>query len=209
VNSSPPARPISDDSAPNQRANARFIVALLSVAALATAVWLAVNADDGTLAETRIQLLLAPAALVLFLIAIVCYLAAAGVAGRGQAGDRDGDHAARTIRSIRFRSAWGAAFALAAVLTVAGLGALWVVMPPADRPVAVQFSDIGGRVQLEYCPSLPGSFDALVKPADLAGSSTLLPVWVTSRVCGNPSFQNGVWLYLDRSTVTVADAGQR
>jgi hypothetical protein len=103
----------------------------------------------------------------------------------------------------------GTTFTVLALLLLAGVSVLGVLLPSMDRSVSVQFSDITGRVQLEYCPALPSSFDAMVKPIDLARSSTLLPVWVSSRDCGNPSYVNGVWLYLDRSTITVADSGER
>lgn len=213
MKSTPPVNKIPDTSAPQRRTHARFVAALLSPAALAVAVWLAFSTSDVAAASTRIQHLVALGAFVLFLIGITFYLAAAAATGsrdRGKPGVQiEADGAGRTIRRIRSLSALGAVFALAAVLAIAGLGALRIVAPPANRPVSVQFSEITGRVQFEYCPSLPGSFEALVKPPDLAGSSTLLPVWVAGTVCGNPSFQNGVWLYLNRSTITVADAGDR
>ncbi len=96
-----------------------------------------------------------------------------------------------------------------ALVTLGGVALAGFVTPAPDRSVSVQFSDITGRVQLEFCPTLPASFDAMVKPADLSSSAALLPVWVASRDCGNPSFAQGVWLYLDRTTITVADPGQR
>lgn len=212
MKSTPPVSFSPDDGGPNPRAHARLLAALLTVAALGVAAWLAFNTSDGVSGTTRTQLLMALAALVFSLIGITFYLRAAAFGGRRrglQSGELEADRFVRMIRRIRSLSTGGAVFAIAAVLAVAGLGALRILAPPAERAVSVQFSDITGRVELEYCPSLPGSFKALVKATDLAGSSTLLPVWVASRVCGNPNFQNGVWLYLNRSTVTVADAGGR
>ena len=199
--------------------HARFLAAVLSAGALAVAGWLALNASDGVSVTPQDQRLVALVALVLFFIGITFYLAAAAATGPRSpahpgtahpgAGGSEGDRSARVIRRIRSLSALGAVCSIAALLAVAALGALRILVPPAERAVTVQFSEITGRVQLEFCPSLPSSFDALAKPADLAGSSTLLPVWVASRDCGNSSFQNGVWLYLNRSTITVADAGDR
>ncbi|TFB69728.1 hypothetical protein E3O06_15535 [Cryobacterium glaciale] len=219
MKSTPPVSSVPDASGPHRRVHARFLAALLSAGALAVAGWLALNAGDGVSVTPQDQRLVALVALVLFLSGITFYLAAAVATARRHpetrtaahpsAGDLEADRSARTIRRIRSLSAVGAVFAIAALLAIAGLGALRVLVPPAERPVSVQFSDITGRVQLEFCPSLPSAFEALAKSGDLAASTTLLPVWVASRVCGNPSFQNGVWLYLNRSTITVADAGDR
>ena len=199
--------------------HARFLAAVLSAGALALAGWLALTASDEASVTPYGQRLVALVALVLFLSGITFYLAAAVATGprsretarptQPSAGHLEADRSASTIRRIRSLSTVGAVFAIAAGLAVTGLGALQILVPPAERRVSVQFSDITGRVELEFCPSLPSSFEALAKPADLAASSTLIPVWVASRVCGNPSFQNGVWLYLNRSTITVADAGDR
>ncbi|TFD65198.1 hypothetical protein [Cryobacterium ruanii] len=219
MKSTPPVSSVPDTTAPNGRVHARFLAAVLSAGALAVAGWLALNASDGVSVTPQDQRLVGLVALGLFFIGITFYLAASAATGpRGPenyrsahpgAGRSEGDRSARVIRRIRSLSALGAVCAIAALLAVAALGALRILVPPAERAVSVQFSEITGRVQLEFCPSLPSSFDAQVKPADLAGSSTLLPVWVASRDCGNPSFQNGVWLYLNRSTITVADAGDR
>ncbi|TFD03596.1 MULTISPECIES: hypothetical protein [unclassified Cryobacterium] len=209
MKSTPPASLIPDSSGPHRRAHARFLAALLCAAALAVAVWLALNTGEDVYGATRTQLFLALASIALLLIGITFYLAASMATARSISSDLEVDRAARTIRRIRSLSGFGAVFAIAAVMAIAGLGALRILAPPAERPVSVQFSEVTGRVQLEYCPSLPSSFEALAKPTDLASSSTLLPVWVASRVCGNPSFQHGVWLYLNRSTITVADAGDR
>ncbi|MBG6213497.1 MAG: hypothetical protein LH475_08110 [Cryobacterium sp.] len=233
MKSTPPARFIPDGNRDDRHTHPRFVAALLSAATLVLAIWLAFNTSDGESGTTRLQLLVAVAALALLIIGITFHLAAAaaglhgGIENGGAqhggidhggidhggvdhgVGQFDTDRFLRISRRILVLSRIGAVFAAAAVLAIAGLGALRVLAPPAERPVSVQFSEITGRVQLEYCPNLPGSFDALVKPTDLASSSTLLPVWVASRVCGNPSFQHGVWLHLNRSTITVADAGYR
>ena len=86
--------------------------------------------------------------------------------------------------------------ALAVVLTV--------VLSTPTEPITVQFSDLYGRVQLEYCPSLPSSFAATASQDDLVGSATILPVKVTAGVCGNTDYTNGVWIYLNRDAVTVS-----
>lgn len=204
----PPASFTPDDSDAPRRAHARFLGALLSLATITVAVWLALNTDNAHEETTRSQLLVAVIALLSFLISMAFYLAAAAATGRRR-GDFEADRVARADRSVRSLSAAGAIFASVALLLIAGLGILRIFAPPAERPVSVQFSEITGRVQLQYCPTLPGSFEALVKPADLASSSTVLPVWVSNKVCGNPNFYNGVWLYLNRATITIADAGNR
>jgi hypothetical protein len=98
-----------------------------------------------------------------------------------------------------------------ALLGTLGLGlatiavALAVLMPGPTAAIEVQFTDLYGRVQLEYCPSLPGSFAGTASHDDLVGSSTILPVKVTAEVCGNPEYTDGVWIYLNRDAITVAD----
>ncbi|TFD60176.1 hypothetical protein E3T39_08015 [Cryobacterium suzukii] len=208
MKSTPPTSVSTAENAPHQRAHARFVAALLGAAAVAVAVWLAVNTNDAVSGSPRNQLLIGLASIMLLIIGIMFYLGAAS-AVEHDPGDLEPARSARIARRIRSRSRLGAVFAVAALLTVVGLGTLRILVPPAERPVSVQFTEITGRVQLEYCPSLPSSFEALAKQTDLASSSTLLPVWVASRVCGNPSFQHGVWLYLNRSSITVADAGNR
>ena len=98
-----------------------------------------------------------------------------------------------------------------ALLGTLGLGlatvavALAVLLPAPTATIEVQFTDLYGRVQLEYCPSLPGSFAGTASHDDLVGSSTILPVKVTAEVCGNPEYTEGVWIYLNRDAITVAD----
>ena len=208
MKSTPPASFSTAESAPHHRAHARFVAALLSAAAFAIAVWLAVHTNDAVSGSTRDQLLISLVSIVLLIIGTVFYLSAA-VTGQHDSEDFEPARPMRVARRVRSLSRFGAVFAVAALLAVAALGALRILAPPAERPVSVQFTEITGRVQLEYCPGLPSSFEALAKPTDLASSSTLLPVWVASRVCGNPSFQQGVWLYLNRASITVADAGDR
>ncbi|TFD91698.1 hypothetical protein E3T61_08320 [Cryobacterium lactosi] len=100
---------------------------------------------------------------------------------------------------------------LGSVLGVVGLAlaalavVLTVLLPAPTARIEVQFTDLYGRVQLEYCPSLPGSFTATASQADLAGSSTILPVKVSGETCGNPEYTDGVWIYLNRASVTVSD----
>lgn len=91
--------------------------------------------------------------------------------------------------------------ALAAVAVL-----LAVLLPRPTAAIMVQFTDLAGRVQLEYCPTLPGSFAGTASHDDLAGSSPILPVKVTAEACGNPEYTEGVWIYLNRASVTVADA---
>ncbi|PXA67488.1 hypothetical protein [Cryobacterium arcticum] len=91
-------------------------------------------------------------------------------------------------------------------LALAALAVLLaVVLPTPTESIMVQFTDLYGRVQLEYCPSLPGSFAATAAHDDLVGSATILPVKVTADVCGNPDYTDGVWIYLNRNAVTVSD----
>lgn len=91
-------------------------------------------------------------------------------------------------------------------LALAALAVLLaVVLPTPTESIMVQFTDLYGRVQLEYCPSLPGSFAATASHDDLVGSATILPVKVTADVCGNPDYTGGVWIYLNRNAVTVSD----
>lgn len=99
---------------------------------------------------------------------------------------------------------------LGSLLGLAGLAVsalavvLTVLLATPTVPITVQFSDLYGRVQLEYCPSLPSSFAATASQDDLVGSATILPVKVTAGVCGNTDYTNGVWIYLNRDAVTVS-----
>jgi hypothetical protein len=98
-----------------------------------------------------------------------------------------------------------------AVLGAVGLAlaavavALAVLLPAPTANISVQFTDLYGRVQLEYCPTLPASFEATASQHDLLGSSTILPVKITAETCGNADYTDGVWIYLNRDAVTVSD----
>jgi hypothetical protein len=98
-----------------------------------------------------------------------------------------------------------------ALLGTLGLGlatvaiALAVLVPAPTESILVQFTDLYGRVQLEYCPALPASFDGIASADDLVGSSTILPVKVTAETCGNPDYTDGIWIYLNRAAITIAD----
>jgi len=100
---------------------------------------------------------------------------------------------------------------LGATLGLVGLGlaALSVVLagllPAPTHTIMVQFTDLYGRVKLEYCPTLPASFAATASQSDLAGSATILPVKVSGETCGNSEYTNGVWIYLNRDAVTISD----
>ncbi len=77
-------------------------------------------------------------------------------------------------------------------------------IPAPSQQVLVQFSDLSGRVQLEYCPRLPASFEATAYADDLQGDSSVIPVRVSAEVCGDSRFDDGIWIYLHRASVTVA-----
>jgi hypothetical protein len=82
--------------------------------------------------------------------------------------------------------------------------ALAALLPAPTQSIRVQFTDLYGRVQLEYCPTLPASFAATASHDDLAGSATILPVRVSAETCGNTDYGNGVWIYLNRASITVS-----
>ena len=117
----------------------------------------------------------------------------------GHAAERAAAHPPRrglTILGSVFGVVGLALAALAVVLTV--------LLPVPAQRIMVQFTDLYGRVQLEYCPTLPASFAATASRADLVGSSTILPVKVSGEVCGDSEFTDGVWIYLNRASVTVS-----
>lgn len=101
---------------------------------------------------------------------------------------------------------WVIALALVAIAIMVGLR---LFLPGGSQPVLVQFSDLSGRVQLEYCPSLPASFEAVAYTDDLIADTGVIPVRVTAEVCGEPRFDDGVWIYLHRSAVTLASTTPR
>ncbi|MBX0298874.1 hypothetical protein K2F54_02665 [Cryobacterium sp. 1639] len=100
---------------------------------------------------------------------------------------------------------------LGALLGTVGLAvgalslALAVLLPTPTESIMVQFTDLVGRVQLEYCPTLPASFAGTASHDDLAGAATILPVKVSAETCGNSDYTDGVWIYLNRTAVTVSD----
>ena len=98
----------------------------------------------------------------------------------------------------------GSVFGVVGLALAALAVVLTVLLPTPTQRIMVQFTDLYGRVQLEYCPTLPASFAATASRADLVGSSTILPVKVTGEVCGDPEFTGGVWIYLNRASVTVS-----
>ena len=180
-----------DGSAERRRAHARFMAALVSAGAVALAAGLVSlpAAESGTTPLTiagmaGLGLLLASAAL----------FSGASLSGAPAWG----------LRSLMAIGSLCAIVALVSVLTVVGVR---VLAPAPQQSVSVQFIDLSGRVQLEYCPSLPGSFTARASATDLRATSAVLPVKVTGQVCGNPAFTHGVWLYLNRSSITVAITG--
>ena len=98
----------------------------------------------------------------------------------------------------------GSVFGVVGLALAALAVVLTVLLPTPTQRIMVQFTDLYGRVQLEYCPTLPASFEATASQADLVGSSTILPVRVSGQVCGDPEFTDGVWIYLNRTSVTVS-----
>jgi hypothetical protein len=97
---------------------------------------------------------------------------------------------------------------VATVLAVAIVLGLKLFLPGQSVPVWVQFSDLNGRVQLGYCPSLAGNFEGTAFTRDLDGSSAVVPVKVSAQECGNAIFADGVWLYLRRSSVTIGSVSR-
>jgi hypothetical protein len=96
----------------------------------------------------------------------------------------------------------------ATVIAVAlgGTALVFAVSAREPQPVFVQFIDLAGRVQLEFCPTLPAAFNGTTTPEALHSDSATLAVTVTPEVCGNPDFTQEVKLYLNRTSITVAAA---
>jgi hypothetical protein len=115
-------------------------------------------------------------------------------------------HPHRARRGPATIALWVIALALVAVAVMVGVK---LFLPGGSQPVLVQFSDLSGRVQLEYCPSLPASFEAIAYTDDLLADTGVIPVKVTADVCGAPEFDDGVWIYLHRSAVTLASTTPR
>lgn len=102
-------------------------------------------------------------------------------------------------RTLRIAGVSGVAGLLVVAVTIA----VRLFVPLPLQTVLIQFSDLEGRVQIEYCPTLPQSFSASTTAADLHGTAAVLPVKVSGDVCGSEEFPGGIWLYLARSSVTV------
>lgn len=112
-----------------------------------------------------------------------------------------------TRGGIRFLTVLAAIF-VAAVLAVAIMVGLKLFLPGPSQAVWVQFSELEGRVQLGYCPSLAGTFEGTALSRDLDSGSDIVPVKVTAEECGNAIFADGVWLYLHRASVTIASTAR-
>jgi len=133
---------------------------------------------------------------------------AAAPSGPGPDGSQGpGAAAARTPAATPGRSltVLGIGIGLAGLAVAAIAVLIAVLIPTRTESIMVQFTDLTGRVQLEYCPGLPGSFSGLAAHTDLTGADTILPVKVSAETCGNPEFTGGVWIYLNRTSITVAD----
>lgn len=133
---------------------------------------------------------------------------AAAPSGPGPDGSQGPDAAAaRTPAATPGRSltVLGLGIGLAGLAVAAIAVLIAVLIPTRTESIMVQFTDLTGRVQLEYCPGLPGSFSGLAAHTDLTGADTILPVKVSAETCGNPEFTGGVWIYLNRTSITVAD----
>ena len=165
-------------------ASARFLTGL--AAAGAAVVGAALLAAPGT-SEAPPWTIVGVVALVLFLVCLVGFAAA----GWGPTGRRQ--------RLLRI----GALSGIAALVAVVVALLMRLFLPLPLQTVLIQFSDLAGRVQIEYCPTLPQSFAGSTTAAELHGSGTVVAVKVTGDVCGSAEFVDGVWLYLARSSITI------
>lgn len=188
-------RSTPDDSGPERRRQSGLYARFVGLAGLALAFWLAFASPIAASGAARASQLVSLGALGLCAAALASYLAASAPRRSSRA----------TTRLVRL----GTLSTTVAFLMLAAVALLALIAPPLERNVSIQFSDISGRVQLEFCPDLPSSFDAFVRSSELASSSTLLPVRVTRSTCGSPAESTSVWLYLNRSSITVADTGIR
>ena len=181
--------PTSDDASGTERSTLFFCAALTAVvaAALAGVLLLAPGAAPASAPW------IVPAALALILL-----LAGTGAFAAGTVG---GPARRRTLRLLGALLAGGGA-----VLIVVAV-ALRLFVPLPLQEVLVQFSDLDGRVQIEYCPTLPQSFAGSATAEALQGSRSVVPVKISGDVCGSSEFTDGVWLYLARSSITVGTAG--
>ena len=109
----------------------------------------------------------------------------------------------RTPTRISLR--WAAALCVSVVVvSLGGTALVFSASAATPQPVFVQFIDLSGRVQLEFCPTLPAAFTGTTTSEDLHRDSGTLAVTVTPEVCGNPDFSEEVQIYLNRSSITVA-----
>ena len=119
-------------------------------------------------------------------------------------------HSQHLHRGKRGRASTAALWIIALALVAIGIMlGLRLFLPGGTQSVLVQFSDLSGRVQLEYCPTLPASFEAVAYTDDLLADTGVIPVRVTADVCGAPEFDDGLWIYLHRSAVTLASTTPR
>lgn len=165
--------------------SARFLSGL--TAASATVVAAALISDPGVNPAQAPWTVVGALALLLLLVSTAGFAAATwGASGRRR-------------RLLRI----GGLSGIAGVLVVAVAIGMRLFLPLPLQSVLIQFSDLNGRVQIEYCPTLPQSFAGSTTAADLHGTAAVLPVKVTGEVCGSGEFPGGVWLYLARSSVTI------
>jgi len=165
--------------------SARFVTGLTAVGAAVVAAGLL--AEPATGQGVAPWTLVGMVALVLLLVSVVALAGAVwGTAGRRGQLTRLGGFAATA--------------ALVAVAVTIGMR---LFLPLPLQTVLVQFSDLAGRVQIDYCPTLPQSFAGRTTAADLTGTDNVVAVKVTGEVCGSKEFPKGIWLYLARSSITV------
>ena len=175
----------NDDRPAGTGVCARFLTGLAAAGAAVVAA--ALFAEPATVDGPTPWAILGVVAVLLLLISLVGFAAAAWeVFGSGR-------------RLLRI----GALSGLAALVLVAIAITLRLFVPLPLQTVLIQFSDLAGRVQIEYCPTLPQSFAGSTMAAELHGSDAIVPVKVTGDVCGSDEFPNGVWLYLARSSVIL------
>jgi hypothetical protein len=111
----------------------------------------------------------------------------------------------RTPTRISLR--WAAALCVSVVIvSLGGTALVFSASAATPQPVFVQFIDLSGRVQLEFCPTLPAAFTGTATTEAIGSNSSTLAITVTPEVCGNPDFSQEVQLYLNRSSITVATA---
>ncbi|TFD51585.1 hypothetical protein E3T55_07675 [Cryobacterium frigoriphilum] len=165
-------------------ASARFLTGLAAAAATVVAAALLAEPEIIPAAPWTIVGIVA---LVLFLVSLVGFAAAAW------------GPTSRRRRLMRV----GGLSGVAGLAVVCVALAMRLFLPLPLQTVLVQFSDLAGRVQIEYCPTLPQSFAGSATAAELQGTAAVVAVKVTGEVCGSEEFADGVWLYLTRSSITL------